>query len=160
VGDGLEVNEKPRTVDADHVIVAWLITSMPVEPGGPLTSRQSVTGPLQVMSNEQVAGVDTGSINRNSAFGMVKKATRLASGAPSHHPVDPSMSVNRKVTVPEGAPAPASSRSRCQRHADRGDPLGCRQVPVARRSVPTGAGDPSAAGPYTLDIQILKVSPY
>ena len=75
VGDGSEVNEKPRSLDADHVIVASLITSMPAEPGGVLTGERSVTGPLQVMSNETVAGVDTGSSNRSNAFGVSKKSS-------------------------------------------------------------------------------------
>src|SRR6266571_1741825 len=71
VPDGFDTNRKPRLLEADHVIVALVRLSSPVEPGVS-TGLVSVTGPIHWMSKLQLASADTGSSNRNRALGMSK----------------------------------------------------------------------------------------
>ena len=71
VPDGFDSNRKPRLLDADHVIVALVMLSSPVEPGV-FTGPVLVTGPVHLTSKLQLASVDTGTSNRKRAFGMSK----------------------------------------------------------------------------------------
>ena len=71
VPDGLETNRKPRLLLADHVIVALVIISSPVEPGV-VTGPGLVAGPVHLMSKLQLASADAGTRNLKRAFGMLK----------------------------------------------------------------------------------------
>jgi len=64
----------PCAFCADHFIVAAFMSSWPEEPGGLVTGIRLVTGPVQRMSKDTVAGTDAGSMKRNRALGMVKKS--------------------------------------------------------------------------------------
>jgi hypothetical protein len=72
VGDGSETKLKPKSLLADHVIVAWHTRSSPDEPLGLVIGSVLVTGPLQVTSKLQLAPTDGGDWKRNNAFGMLK----------------------------------------------------------------------------------------
>jgi hypothetical protein len=75
VGEGSDTKRKPSDLAADHDIVAWLKTKSPANPtAGSTTWERSVTGPLQRISNEHVAGIEAGVRNRRSALGMLKKS--------------------------------------------------------------------------------------
>jgi len=68
-------------------------------------------------------------------------AIRIASGADSHKLVDPSMSVNRSVTVPDGAPIPTEAA--CHRA-----PSWCPGQGTEPRPMGSGPGaDPSYRRP-------------
>src|SRR5579864_7176956 len=68
----------------------------------------------------------------------------MASGADSHKPVDPSMSVKRNVTVPDGAAVPMA---RASHEPDQGRSVSARQVPRIRaRRVRGIAGSPPRGG--------------
>jgi hypothetical protein len=75
VSNGFDSKWKPSAVAADHDMVAWLRTNSPENPtAGSSTLERSVTGPLQRMSKEQVAGTEAGLRKRKSAFGILKKS--------------------------------------------------------------------------------------
>ncbi len=71
VPDGFDTNRNPWLLEADHVIVALVVISSPVEPGV-FTGPELVAGPVHLTSKLQVASVDTGTSNRKRAFGMSK----------------------------------------------------------------------------------------
>jgi hypothetical protein len=66
----------PSEFIADHVIVAWLMTNSPLEPGGLLTGELLVTGPLHWMSKLALAGTDSGSWRWKRALGMLEKSIK------------------------------------------------------------------------------------
>jgi len=68
---GFDTYRKPRLLLADHVILALVMLSSPVEPGV-FTGPVLVTGPVHSTSKLHFASTDTGSSNRNRAFGMSK----------------------------------------------------------------------------------------
>src|SRR6266567_6064281 len=72
VPDGFDTNRKPRLLEADHVIVALVVISSPVEPGVLFTGPEPVTGPVHLTSKLQLASADTGTSNRKRALGMSK----------------------------------------------------------------------------------------
>ena len=71
---GFDWNLNPKLLLADHVMFALHMTNSPVEPLGLVTGPRLVTGPLHWISKAHVAGTDAGLMNRNSAFGMLKKS--------------------------------------------------------------------------------------
>ncbi len=71
---GFDWNLNPSALLAAHVMLALHRTSSPVEPLGLVTGPGLVTGRLHRMSKPHVAGTDAGLMNRNSAFGMLKKS--------------------------------------------------------------------------------------
>ena len=56
--DGFDLKLNPVALVADHVIVAGLLNTRPVEPGGLVTAEGCVAGPIQRMSKDTVAPAD------------------------------------------------------------------------------------------------------
>ena len=72
--DGFDLKLNPVALVADHVIVAGLLNTRPVEPGGLVTAEGCVAGPIQRMSKDTVAPADTGFWKWNKALGILKKS--------------------------------------------------------------------------------------
>ena len=79
--DGFDLKLNPEALVADHVIVAGLLNTRPVEPGGLVTAEGCVAGPIQRMSKDTVAATDAGFRKRNKALGIVKKSLTCRSVA-------------------------------------------------------------------------------